>query len=367
MSTGLQLPNELNLSPHLSAHKYFFVCTLTVAAWDTLVLSPRTWRLWKSEGWPALKILFHFMRFFMPAEFTVVAVAFFDTKWTQSQCQRFFLFEPICTAILLAAASAVHVIRIYAIYDKNRSILAVMSALFALQVVVTGVASGFYRSVPLLSGQGCIAGPKHNWVGIYWVGPTLLYTVSFGLALMRSFESLQSRPISKWKLMLRDGLNLYGAIWLVNMTNMLFWFIVTPTDAADPIKTIVTSMAAVLTTSMTLRVVLSIRSTLAGGGSFALSASSAGASSSRTGTTHTGISTHGAGVHTYTLDEMRGKPEGEWGVGDGDAKSSVHGLTAGEDGVVKVGVVEREELDTAGVKITIDREIGYDESERYRK
>lgn len=71
MST-IQLPDSLNLPSHLSAHKYFFVCTLTVAAWDTLVLSPRTWRLFRSEGWPLLKIVFHFMRIFMPLEFTVV-------------------------------------------------------------------------------------------------------------------------------------------------------------------------------------------------------------------------------------------------------------------------------------------------------
>jgi len=96
------LPPSLKLPPHLSAHKYFLVCTLTVAAWDTLVLSPRTWRLMKSPGWPALKILFYFLRVFMPIEFTIVgalanylnpqcgdlntslAVAFFDTKWSQA-------------------------------------------------------------------------------------------------------------------------------------------------------------------------------------------------------------------------------------------------------------------------------------------
>jgi hypothetical protein len=71
-TTGLTLPNELNLSPHLSAHKYFLVCTLTVAAWDTLVVSPRALRLWKMPGWPALKILFHFLQVWMPAEFIVV-------------------------------------------------------------------------------------------------------------------------------------------------------------------------------------------------------------------------------------------------------------------------------------------------------
>lgn len=83
MSINDILPPSLNLPPHLSAQKYFFVCTLTVAAWDTLVLSPRAWRLGKSQGWPMLKILFYLMRVFMPAELIVIAVAFFDTQWSR--------------------------------------------------------------------------------------------------------------------------------------------------------------------------------------------------------------------------------------------------------------------------------------------
>lgn len=66
------LPPSLNLPTHLSAHKYFFVCTLTVAAWDTLVLSPRSWRLLKTKEWPVLKIIFNVLRFLMPAEFIIV-------------------------------------------------------------------------------------------------------------------------------------------------------------------------------------------------------------------------------------------------------------------------------------------------------
>lgn len=66
------LPPSLNLPAHLSAQKYFFVCTLTVAAWDTLVLSPRTWRLLKTPEWPLLKMIFFFLRVFMPVEFTIV-------------------------------------------------------------------------------------------------------------------------------------------------------------------------------------------------------------------------------------------------------------------------------------------------------
>ncbi|KAG5640159.1 hypothetical protein DXG03_000884, partial [Asterophora parasitica] len=72
MSIVDSLPPSLNLPPRLSAHKYFLVCTLTVAAWDSLVLSPRTWRLLKAKGWPPLKILFHFLRVFMPIEFIII-------------------------------------------------------------------------------------------------------------------------------------------------------------------------------------------------------------------------------------------------------------------------------------------------------
>jgi hypothetical protein len=135
------LPPSLRLPPHLSAHKYFFVCTLTVAAWDSLVLSPRTLKLFKTEGWPVLKVIFMFLRILMPAEFIAVGMSqpscfvpqqadllvylqrycvlrhgvvqsgkfiFFWPQCTlncSQACQRFFLFEPICTAILLASCS----------------------------------------------------------------------------------------------------------------------------------------------------------------------------------------------------------------------------------------------------------------------
>lgn len=92
--------------------------------------------------------------------------------------------------------SAIHVIRVHAIYEKSRPVLLGLSSLFAVQIVVTAICCGFYRctsfpsrycalvsnwripAVPLDVGQGCIAGPKSNWVGIYWLAPTLLYTAT---------------------------------------------------------------------------------------------------------------------------------------------------------------------------------------------
>ena len=200
MSLADQLPPSLNLPPHLSAHKYFFVCTLTVAAWDTLVLSPRAWKLIKTDGWPILKVIFNFLRLFMPAEFIVVGMCTSMNYDPQLECSpmitsRWFLWHPMDSSCTLAPALlllifltrslpdlpkvlpirthmhcnltrcdlrwtllcfffaiccqsshplAVHVIRIHAIYDKSRAVLLGLGALYAVQIVVTAICCAFY-------------------------------------------------------------------------------------------------------------------------------------------------------------------------------------------------------------------------------
>jgi hypothetical protein len=385
------LPASLDLSPHLAAHKYFFVCTLTVAAWDTLVLSPRTWRLYKTPGWPLLKILFMFLRLFMVAEFVVVGVAFFHTGFTLNMCHKFYLFEPICTAVLLAACSVVHVVRIQGIYGQDRTILYGLGALTAVQIVVDAICCAFFTVVPLRETQGCIAGPKHTWVGIYWIAPTLVYTASFALAILRSMQSIQGRSTNYWYLMLRDNLNVYGAIWIVNMVNVLFWFIIKPTGPEDSIRTIVTSMAAVGTTTMTLRIILGVRSGLESGGSFS--------GSGATYSSHTAHSSSGAGAHrrslsrglhsarsqgvgatsaahhvstkdagpTFTLDVNGAKDGGRWADGD-DAEADVHSVRDKDAASGPYALSQGSESAGAmpGVKVTVDTDVDYESLRRQR-
>lgn len=73
-SPTVDLPASLNLSPHLSAQKYFYVCTLTVLAWDTLVLTPRSYRLGRTKAWPALKALYYFLQIWVLADFVVTGL-----------------------------------------------------------------------------------------------------------------------------------------------------------------------------------------------------------------------------------------------------------------------------------------------------
>jgi hypothetical protein len=116
-------------------------------------------------------------------------------------------------------------------------------------------------------------------------------------------------------------------------------------------------MAAVLTTSMSLRIVLSIRGTLVHGGSFALTGSTVPSNSSRA--THiisarSGVPTNSTHTpHTYTLDDMRSKPEAVWG--DADSKATAPGDDKGA-----LPIPGRTSPQNLGVKVTIDREVGYD-------
>jgi len=249
-----------------------------------------------------------------------------------------------------------------------------MSALLAVQIVTTAISCAFYRSVPLLENQGCIAGPKHNWVGVYWLSATLFYMASFALAVNRSIQSLSVKSLSPWKLMLRDGLNLYGAIWFVNMVNVLFWFIVKPNEDNDSIKTIVTSMAAVITTTMTLRIILSIRGPLSYGGSFAgvwtstsaTHSASRGAGSARAPANPPSIlqiTSHTRTVPTYTIDGISQKAEQGW---DGTEGKNDNSSIPEHDHKIFGSSLNDSEYDPGfptapglhGVKITVDREIG---------
>lgn len=146
-------------------------------------------------------------------------------------------------------------------------------------------------------------------------------------------------------------------------------------------------MAAVLTTSMTLRIVLSVRGTLAHGGSFALSASTHTGSSRSThviSTRSNALNSTDASArnpnhhhhpshpnsHTYTLDQIhsansKGGEGEEWGVvdTDTDAKSSV----AEAKGTILPlpsddGGIPGQRGHNLGVKITVDREVDYDEA-----
>ena len=134
------------------------------------------------------------------------------------------------------------------------------------------------------------------------------------------------------------------------------------------IRTIVTSMAAVLTASMTMRIILAVRGSLANGGSFAVSSTS---NPSRSGnTTHVISASRPAGQPPVNpVLSLRGPTEAPYAVpleqadkvgADWDGKSSVGGRDAKAD----IFPAESPTADPAGVHVTVESETDF---ERFQK
>ena len=191
-----------------------------------------------------------------------------------------------------------------------------------------------------------------------------MFRSQFVLAVHRSLQSLRLKQLSYWKLMLRDGLNLYASIWIVNMVNMLFWFIITPTGPDDPVRTIVTSMTAVLTASMSMRIVLAVRGSLVSGGSFAVTSSS---HPSRSGNTTHVLSANRAPANPVLSVGAGRDPVGPYAV---PLQGADKAAADWEDGKSSVGGRDQKAeifpIDTSvagqpnGVRVTVESETNFD-------
>lgn len=164
------------------------------------------------------------------------------------------------------------------------------------------------------------------------------------------------------------------------MANMLFWFSITPTGPNDPVRTIVTrcvplspcspriplisdipSMAAVLTTTMTMRIILSVRGTLVNGGSYAVTSSS---HPSRSGGTSHVISTNrvGGGITNPVLSINQSQAPAPYSVPleaeqksqDWPGEYDQNSVGEGKEGILETPAPD------AGVTITIEAETVHD-------
>lgn len=92
----------------------------------------------------------------------------------------------------MSLSSLALAIRVRAINDtsvsRQRAIALGLGALLAVQVAVHIACCFFYHPLNLQNSHGCISAPKHDWVGIYWVVPTILYL--FAVSIFLRFSTL---------------------------------------------------------------------------------------------------------------------------------------------------------------------------------
>jgi len=116
--------------------KYFFLGAYTTLVYDHIMTLPEEIQtVWKKKKTFPL-YLFILVRYYTPLAVGVVAFAYFSTFMTRSRCARWMLFLPLgITMPLTILPGILMLIRVYALYNRNRLILFGLSTSLVLQTV----------------------------------------------------------------------------------------------------------------------------------------------------------------------------------------------------------------------------------------
>ncbi|TFK35061.1 hypothetical protein BDQ12DRAFT_688738 [Crucibulum laeve] len=244
---------------NLKAAKYFQLAAFIVLLYDHILTFPEeVQRIW-SQKLSVASILFLINRYITPIQFVIIIDAFHDPIWTEtvSSCRRFVAFEGASTVTLVAICELIMIMRVYALYERSRTILIFLMTLWMLQVALSsvGIDTGF--PVPLPDGFiGCIFTGSHPLFPAIWVTPLISDCAIFSLTLWRTRTYLRhSRAAPTTHVFIRDGLLYFLVIFMANLLNTLLFFL-----GADDIRAIGASFSQLITATMISRLVLNLRS-----------------------------------------------------------------------------------------------------------
>ncbi|KAF7776826.1 hypothetical protein Agabi119p4_5219 [Agaricus bisporus var. burnettii] len=186
----------------------------------------------------------------------------FFEKFTLTQlwrsCPRFVHFEGASTVSLVAIGQLIMILRVFALYERSFRVLAFLMILWLLQIIISsiGLRTGF--PVPLPPGlTGCILIGSSPLFPSLWISPLVTDSAIFILTLYRTkryYEGFASTSPTI-VILVRDGSLYFLLIFLVNLMNVLIYFIAEP-----DFKALGASFSQLLTCTMISRLVLNLRS-----------------------------------------------------------------------------------------------------------
>ncbi|KAH9814541.1 hypothetical protein DFH28DRAFT_1082755 [Melampsora americana] len=193
----------------ISVTQTYFAAMYAVALWDWIICLPKEYRRY------LIKVLYYCNRYYTLANLLLVLYGF-NSSMTTAQCQNFYKWEPGVASFTTIFAEAILVIRTYALWGKNKYILAGLLLGFITECVVLLFAVTQFQAVPTRdptdpeSRGACIAGGGpggHDWSMAYWVSPIVMDTIMLVLTSIRALQ-YRNRGVnsSVFQTFIRDGI-----------------------------------------------------------------------------------------------------------------------------------------------------------------
>ncbi|KAI0766388.1 hypothetical protein BD413DRAFT_570526 [Trametes elegans] len=223
---------------------YVGLASFTALVWDHFVtLGDEIEYIWKRKKGPLI-YLFFLNRYLTPLGFIINLFAYFSPVWTPEMCQHFVRYEGSMTVIGINTTALMMLLRIYAMYEGKRIVVAIVTVVFCVEFGVnawllthgiavrhTGgitactmifdpnqvyvpshiVSSGDATHPVPLSSKGLIASSS-AWLPLIYDTVVLFFTVK------RTYRGIKNPTAGHiMRILLKEGLLYYSVIFTITL------------------------------------------------------------------------------------------------------------------------------------------------------
>ncbi|TDL18504.1 hypothetical protein BD410DRAFT_793209 [Rickenella mellea] len=194
--------------------------------------------IWKSR-WTLPKVLYLWTRYFALFVQVIAIAESTSMKVTTTVCAGWAYFEGITGQMLVMGVELLLMLRVWALYKRDRRVLYFLVALYIAEVtantVILGMSLPGIKSVPPLRGlfppdfplSGCFPIKVPKFFFSYWI-PTLIFESVLFILMTLNFVRLArgNKPMPLLTLFFRDGTVYYAVIFAALLIQVLLYELV---------------------------------------------------------------------------------------------------------------------------------------------
>ncbi|KAI0646399.1 hypothetical protein C8Q79DRAFT_667524 [Trametes meyenii] len=227
------MADHVNPTAIVASDEYAFVTSEVACAataflvWDTLInLDREVEYIWSGPNswvkWTFLLIR-HIPYLIQGSVLTLVALS--GHVWQPRQCRAWIIYQLVAIEALIIAVEVVLIVRIYAMYSRNRAVLLLVLTLFCAEI--GAMCTVLAISIPKITfTTQCLITSTPALFPTYWTISLAFETSLFTLTLIKFMNNVVRTQLSRQSILfvlMRDGTWAYAIIFAVMLLNTLMY------------------------------------------------------------------------------------------------------------------------------------------------
>ncbi|EKM52421.1 uncharacterized protein PHACADRAFT_186572 [Phanerochaete carnosa HHB-10118-sp] len=213
---------------------YSEVASITLLTWDTIVTFSEEVELIWEKNWTPAKGMYLVARY-LPWVFQLALLPLniggsTGLRFSIIECKRWMTVQAVILQLIITSVDAILITRVYALYNRSRALLGVLSALFLAELF--GLSYILAVVTPKLTfNDECFVTSSPSLFVVYWIVSLAFETILFVLTLVKFGCAVKQgwgrRPVMRD--FVTDGTWAYTLIFVTMLVNaMLYKFNTTP-------------------------------------------------------------------------------------------------------------------------------------------